>query len=74
MKYLTNFRKRWKPVWTRAWFLPTGTFRVTFLPRNHIKGNHDFSDLKMASVFYPEAYVFLPGNKQSTRIYGYAYG
>ena len=60
-------------MWIRAWFLPSGTGSRTFLLRSYIKDDYDFSDLKMASPFYTEAYAFLPGNRRSTRIYGYTY-
>ena len=36
--------------------------------------NHTFPDVIMALLFYPIAYLFLPGKRQSTHIYGYTYG
>ena len=35
--------------------------------------NHTFPDVIMALLFYPIAYLFLPGKRQSTHIYGYTY-
>ena len=54
-------------------FCPRVRVDEDFLPRSCIKGDYDFSDLKTASPFYPEAYAFPPGNRQSTRIYSYTY-
>ena len=38
------------------------------------KGDHYFPDVIMALQFYPVAYQFLRGKRESSRIYGYAYG
>ena len=35
--------------------------------------NHTFPDVIMVLLFYPIAYLFLPGKRQSTHIYGYTY-
>ena len=43
------------------------------LPRSYIKGDHDFPVVIIASPFCPIAYPFLPGQRPSTRIYGYAH-
>lgn len=48
--------------------------RRTCCLHSYIKGNNEFPDVTMASLFQPKAQSLLRDKRQSTRTYGYWYG